>query len=84
MVWQPASASSGGPATVTGSKYVITHDERRFLVDAGVFQGERELRDLNWQPFPVPPASIETILITHAHTDHVGDPPVARPGRLRR
>lgn len=62
----------GGAGTVTGSKYLITHDERRFLVDAGVFQGERELRDLNWQPFPVPPASIETILVTHAHTDHVG------------
>jgi len=62
----------GGAGTVTGSKYLITHDERRILVDAGVFQGERELRDLNWQPFPVPPASIETILITHAHTDHVG------------
>ena len=62
----------GGAGTVTGSKYLITHDQRRFLVDAGVFQGERELRDLNWRPFPVPPASISTILITHAHTDHVG------------
>ncbi|HSK34696.1 MAG TPA: MBL fold metallo-hydrolase [Propionicimonas sp.] len=66
----------GGAGTVTGSKYLITHDERRILVDAGVFQGERELRLLNWQPFPVPPASIETILITHAHTDHVGYLPV--------
>jgi metallo-beta-lactamase family protein len=62
----------GGAGTVTGSKYLITHDQRRILVDAGVFQGERELRDLNWQPFPVPPKSIDTILITHAHTDHVG------------
>ena len=66
----------GGAGTVTGSKYLITHDERRFLVDSGVFQGERELRDLNWQPFPVPPSSLETILITHAHTDHVGYLPV--------
>ncbi len=66
----------GGAGTVTGSKYLITHDERRFLVDAGVFQGERELRDLNWQSFPVPPVSLETILITHAHTDHVGYLPV--------
>ena len=66
----------GGAGTVTGSKYLITHDERRFLVDAGVFQGERELRVLNWQPFPVPPGSITTILVTHAHTDHVGYLPV--------
>ncbi len=66
----------GGAGTVTGSKYLVTHDGRRILVDAGVFQGERELRRLNWEPFPVPPASIEKVLLTHAHTDHVGYLPV--------
>ncbi|MGC3995248.1 MAG: MBL fold metallo-hydrolase [Propionicimonas sp.] len=62
----------GGAGTVTGSKYLLTRENRRVLVDAGVFQGEKRFRELNWQPFPVPPASIDTILVTHAHTDHVG------------
>lgn len=62
----------GGAGTVTGSKYLLADGGRRVLVDAGVFQGEKELRELNWQPFPVPPASIDLVLVTHAHTDHVG------------
>lgn len=62
----------GGAGMVTGSKYLLTEGERRVLVDCGVFQGEKHLRELNWAPFPVPPASIELALITHAHTDHVG------------
>ena len=66
----------GGAGTVTGSKYLVNIGNRRLLVDAGVFQGEKPLREKNWAPFPVPPASIDTILITHAHTDHVGYLPV--------
>jgi metallo-beta-lactamase family protein len=66
----------GGAGTVTGSKYLIEESGRRMLVDAGVFQGEKNLRELNWSPFPVPPSSLELILITHAHTDHVGYLPV--------
>ena len=62
----------GGAGTVTGSKYLVSDGGRRILCDAGVFQGERELRRLNWEPFPVPPASIDLVLLTHAHTDHVG------------
>jgi metallo-beta-lactamase family protein len=62
----------GGAGTVTGSKYLLSDDDRRVLVDCGVFQGEKNLRELNWAPFPVPPASIGTVLVTHAHTDHVG------------
>ncbi len=62
----------GGAGTVTGSKYLLEGGGRRVLVDAGVFQGERELRRLNWAPFPVPPDSIDLVLLTHAHTDHVG------------
>lgn len=67
---------SGGAGTVTGSKYLVNDSGRQVLVDAGVFQGEKHLRELNWQPFPVPPESLDAILITHAHTDHVGYLPV--------
>lgn len=66
----------GGAGTVTGSKYLLSEGKRRLLIDCGVFQGEKRFRELNWQPFPVPPASIETVLLTHAHTDHVGYLPV--------
>jgi metallo-beta-lactamase family protein len=62
----------GGAGTVTGSKYLLEDAGRRVLVDAGVFQGEKQLRELNWKPFPVPPSSIGLVLVTHAHTDHVG------------
>lgn len=62
----------GGAGTVTGSKFLLTEGGRRMLVDAGVFQGERDLRRLNWEPFGVPPDSVELVLLTHAHTDHVG------------
>lgn len=66
----------GGAGTVTGSKYLLTDGDRRILIDGGVFQGEKRLRELNWKPFPVSPASLEQILVTHAHTDHVGYLPV--------
>lgn len=66
----------GGAGTVTGSKYLLDSEATRVLVDAGVFQGEKQFRLLNWEPFGVPPRSIDTVLITHAHTDHVGYLPV--------
>ncbi len=62
----------GGAGTVTGSKYLLDVAGRRILVDAGLFQGEKQLRELNWAAFPVPPSSISDVLITHAHMDHVG------------
>jgi metallo-beta-lactamase family protein len=66
----------GGAGTVTGSKYLVAEGRRQILVDAGVFQGEKQFRELNWAPFPVAPRSLEMILVTHAHTDHVGYLPV--------
>ena len=67
----------GGAQTVTGSKYLLTHrGNRRILVDAGMFQGQKKLREMNWQPFPTNPSSIHTIVLTHAHMDHVGYLPV--------
>lgn len=46
--------------------------QRRVLIDAGMFQGEKQLRELNWSKFPVPANSISDILLTHAHMDHSG------------
>lgn len=66
----------GAAGTVTGSKYLLTIDERRILIDAGMFQGVKDLRRLNWEDFPVPPDTITDILVTHAHLDHVGYLPV--------
>lgn len=62
----------GATQTVTGSKYLLTVGQRRILVDCGQFQGERELRRRNWDPFPVEPSSISEVLLTHAHLDHCG------------
>ncbi len=62
----------GAARTVTGSKYLLTHNGRRVLVDCGLFQGLKELRLRNWEDFPVPPASIDAVVLTHAHLDHVG------------
>jgi metallo-beta-lactamase family protein len=62
----------GGVGTVTGSRFLLEHGERRILVDCGLFQGLKELRLRNWAPFPVDPRSIEAVLLTHAHIDHSG------------
>jgi metallo-beta-lactamase family protein len=62
----------GAARTVTGSKYLLEHDGRRVLVDCGLFQGLKELRQRNWEPFPVPPDSLDAAVLTHAHLDHVG------------
>jgi len=62
----------GGVGTVTGSKYLLEHDGRRLLIDCGLFQGFKQLRLRNWEPLPVAPASLDTVLLTHAHLDHSG------------
>lgn len=62
----------GGVGTVTGSKYLLEHEERRVLVDCGLFQGERELRERNWLDLPFDVDSLDAIIITHAHIDHTG------------
>ena len=62
----------GGVGTVTGSKYLVETDKARVLVDCGMFQGLRELRDRNWQDPPFDPRALTAILITHAHIDHTG------------
>lgn len=62
----------GGVGTVTGSKYLLENTGRRILVDCGLFQGPRELRERNWQDPPFDPNSIDAVIITHAHIDHAG------------
>ena len=62
----------GATGTVTGSKYLLEAGGERLMVDCGLFQGQKELRLRNWNPLPVPPASIQWLLLTHAHLDHLG------------
>ncbi|HET7696823.1 MAG TPA: MBL fold metallo-hydrolase [Vicinamibacterales bacterium] len=62
----------GAARTVTGSKYLVEAGGARILVDAGLFQGLKELRLRNWADFPIPASSIQAIVLTHAHLDHCG------------
>lgn len=62
----------GGVGTVTGSKYLLEDDRCRILIDCGLFQGFKNLRLRNWAEFPVPPKSIDAVILTHAHLDHSG------------
>jgi metallo-beta-lactamase family protein len=62
----------GAARTVTGSKHLLAFDNRHVLFDAGLFQGLKEHRRLNWEEFPLPPSSLDAIVLTHAHLDHVG------------
>jgi metallo-beta-lactamase family protein len=64
--------SLGGAGTVTGSKHLLEHDGRRLLVDCGLFQGPRELRELNWKPLSATSSTIDAVILTHAHLDHSG------------
>lgn len=62
----------GAASTVTGSKHLLESGGRRILVDCGLFQGVKNLRELNWAPLAVDPADIDAVVITHAHLDHTG------------
>lgn len=62
----------GGAGAVTGSKYLIDLGEFEFLVDCGLFQGRKELRERNWDKFPMPVDKLEAVILTHAHMDHIG------------
>lgn len=68
----PVLTFLGGAGTVTGSRFLIDTARARVLVDAGLFQGLRSLRRRNWEPFPVSPSTIDAVVVTHGHVDHVG------------
>src|SRR5216683_2636345 len=61
----------GAAGTVTGSRHLLTTaGGKRVLVDAGLFQGRRDLRDRNWEPWTA--GKLDAVLLTHAHIDHSG------------
>ncbi|MEZ5163247.1 MAG: MBL fold metallo-hydrolase [Fimbriimonadaceae bacterium] len=62
----------GAAGTVTGSRHLLEIEGKKVLVDCGLFQGPRHIREKNWEPFPVEPHEIDAIILTHAHTDHIG------------
>ena len=64
--------SLGGAGTVTGSRHLLEYEGQRILIDCGLFQGYKALRQRNWAPFPIDPKSIDAIVLTHAHIDHSG------------
>jgi len=63
---------AGAARTVTGSKYLVETGDQRILIDCGLFQGLKELRLKNWANLPIPAASLDAVVITHAHVDHSG------------
>jgi metallo-beta-lactamase family protein len=62
----------GATGTVTGSRFLLEVDGNSLLIDCGLFQGLKKNRLKNWEPFPIPPAEIDRVFLTHAHIDHSG------------
>src|SRR5262245_24683956 len=62
----------GATQTVTGSKFLLEAADQRILIDCGLFQGLKTLRLRNWDPPPIDPASVDAMILTHAHIDHTG------------
>jgi metallo-beta-lactamase family protein len=69
---QPTLRFLGAADTVTGSRYLLESGSTRVLIDCGLFQGLKVLRERNRASFPVPPGSIDAVVLTHAHLDHSG------------
>ena len=62
----------GATGTVTGSRFFLEVEDTRLLIDCGLYQGLKEYRLRNWEPFPVASDRVDRVLLTHAHLDHVG------------
>jgi metallo-beta-lactamase family protein len=80
----PSIRFLGAAGTVTGSRFLVRTRAAQVLVDAGLFQGQKELRLRNWAPFPVSPASLDAVVLTHAHVDHSGALPLLARGGFRK
>ncbi|MBI2287634.1 MAG: MBL fold metallo-hydrolase, partial [Chloroflexi bacterium] len=61
----------GAASNVTGSRYLLEANNTRLMIDCGLYQ-EREFKYRNWEPFTIPPSSLDAVLLTHAHVDHCG------------
>ena len=72
MNTKPSIKFLGACGTVTGSRYLVESGDDNLLIDCGLFQGTRETKSRNWDPFPHPAQDIRRIVITHAHIDHSG------------
>ena len=68
----PSLTFLGAAGTVTGSKHLLDTGTHRVLIDCGLFQGLKELRQRNWQPLPISADAIHAVILTHAHLDHCG------------
>jgi len=66
----------GATETVTGSKFLLEHDRHRVLIDCGLFQGYKQIRQRNWAELPFSARSLDAVLLTHAHIDHSGALPL--------
>jgi metallo-beta-lactamase family protein len=62
----------GAAGMVSGSRHLIETDDSRVLFDCGLFQGEKRLRERNWDRFAVPAESVDAVVLTHGHIDHSG------------
>ncbi len=62
----------GAAGIVTGSCFLLETANTRIMVECGMYQGRKEIRERNYQSFKVPPRSVDYVLLTHAHIDHSG------------
>jgi metallo-beta-lactamase family protein len=68
----PRISFLGAADTVTGSRYLVETDRARLLIECGLFQGYKKLRERNWATLPFDPASLDAVVLTHGHIDHTG------------
>ncbi len=68
----PKLTFHGAAETVTGSKYLLEAGGAKVMIDCGMFQGRKRLRQLNWNPLPLEPRDVDAVVLTHAHIDHSG------------
>ncbi|NNE72121.1 MAG: MBL fold metallo-hydrolase, partial [Acidimicrobiales bacterium] len=69
---EPILSFLGGTGTVTGSRFLIETPQSKVMIECGLFQGLKKLRLRNWEQFPLDPATIDAIVVTHSHIDHIG------------